>query len=239
MRRRFPPPTGLTVAAGALTLAVTSATFGYLAGKFAHLAPYLPVHFTRQGLADRWQPKSWALVLMPLWVQLALAVVFGALVLLLLWRWALGAGGVDPGRTDADARRMRLAAEGVALLGSVWIGFQGLAALRLVALWERGYGGLGRVYGLGLLVAVVVSIVIGIVSLARLGQDPGTPVADSRYWRWTVLYVNPNDPALFVPKRRGIGWTLNFGRPAAVLLLAAVLLAGIALPIFIVRFVTR
>jgi uncharacterized membrane protein len=239
MRPRVPPPTGLTVAAGAVTLAVVSATGGYLVGKFAHLAPYLPVHFTRQGLADRWHPKSWALVLMPLWVQLALAVVFGALVLLLLWRSAPGGSDVDGDRVDAEWRRMRLAAEGIALLACVWIGFQGLGALRLVALWERGYGGLGRVYGVGLLVAIVVSIAIGVFNVARLGREPGMPLADSRYWRLKVLYVNPADPALFVPARWGVGWTLNFGRPAAVVLLAIVLLVGLAAPILIVRVLTR
>jgi len=37
--------------------------------------------------------------------------------------------------------------------------------------------------------------------------------ADDRYWNAGVFYNNPDDPALFVPKRFGIGWTLNFGHP--------------------------
>ena len=31
-----------------------------------------------------------------------------------------------------------------------------------------------------------------------------------------MFYVNPDDPAILVPKRMGIGWTINFGRPAGV-----------------------
>jgi uncharacterized membrane protein len=30
-----------------------------------------------------------------------------------------------------------------------------------------------------------------------------------------MFYVNPDDPAILVEKRFGIGYTLNFGRPAA------------------------
>ena len=34
---------------------------------------------------------------------------------------------------------------------------------------------------------------------------------DDRYWYGGVFYNNPDDRALFVPKRYGLGWTLNFG----------------------------
>ncbi len=38
---------------------------------------------------------------------------------------------------------------------------------------------------------------------------------DARFWKAGCFYVNPNDSALWVPKRYGIGYTLNFGRPVA------------------------
>ena len=38
---------------------------------------------------------------------------------------------------------------------------------------------------------------------------------DDRYWNSGVFYNNPDDPALFVPKRFGLGWTMNFGHPQA------------------------
>jgi uncharacterized membrane protein len=58
---------------------------------------------------------------------------------------------------------------------------------------------------------------------------------DDRYWSAGVFYNNPNDPALFVPKRFGLGWTLNFGHPQAKLFLitiaVVVLLLGVVLPL--------
>jgi uncharacterized membrane protein len=44
---------------------------------------------------------------------------------------------------------------------------------------------------------------------------------DDRLYRWGVVYFNPDDPTLFVPKRFGIGWTVNMGRPLAWVLFAA------------------
>ncbi|MDQ2905934.1 MAG: DUF5808 domain-containing protein [Ktedonobacteraceae bacterium] len=47
---------------------------------------------------------------------------------------------------------------------------------------------------------------------------------DDRYWPGGFLYNNPDDPALFVPKRYGLGWTLNFGHPRSTLFLISILL---------------
>ncbi|HZU66369.1 MAG TPA: DUF5808 domain-containing protein [Ktedonobacteraceae bacterium] len=58
---------------------------------------------------------------------------------------------------------------------------------------------------------------------------------DDRYWYAEVFYNNPDDPALFVPKRFGWGWTMNFGHPQARFVLIGmvliVLVFGILLPV--------
>ncbi len=47
---------------------------------------------------------------------------------------------------------------------------------------------------------------------------------DGRYWKLGAFYYNPDDPALFVEKRFGIGWTSNFARPLTWVLMALFLL---------------
>jgi uncharacterized membrane protein len=49
-------------------------------------------------------------------------------------------------------------------------------------------------------------------------------------WKWGIFYFNPDDPALFIPKRSGLGYTLNFGRRGSWALMA-LLLAAILLPL--------
>jgi uncharacterized membrane protein len=33
---------------------------------------------------------------------------------------------------------------------------------------------------------------------------------NDEFWKWGIMYNNPNDPTIWVEKRVGIGWTLNF-----------------------------
>jgi uncharacterized membrane protein len=47
-----------------------------------------------------------------------------------------------------------------------------------------------------------------------------------------VFYVNPDDPALFVERRFGIGYTINFGHRGAWVIIGA-LVAIILLPVLI------
>ncbi len=41
-------------------------------------------------------------------------------------------------------------------------------------------------------------------------------VDDNKYWKLGLFYFNPQDPSIFLEKRMGIGWTINFGNPIAV-----------------------
>ena len=36
---------------------------------------------------------------------------------------------------------------------------------------------------------------------------------EDQYWKGGLIYFNKNDPSIFVEKRFGIGWTLNFANP--------------------------
>lgn len=59
---------------------------------------------------------------------------------------------------------------------------------------------------------------------------------DERYWRGGLFYNNPDDPALFVPKRFGIGRTMNFGHPQSRLILMLFLigiLVVVVLPLIV------
>ena len=47
----------------------------------------------------------------------------------------------------------------------------------------------------------------------RFATDPSMPVdpTPDRYWHLGSIYYNPQDPAIFVQRRVGFGYTLNFG----------------------------
>jgi uncharacterized membrane protein len=71
-------------------------------------------------------------------------------------------------------------------------------------------------------------------TLATALNAPRPAARNPAAWHAGVFYVDRADPALFVPKRWGIGYTFNFGNPRAVALafaLAAlsVLVAALAI----------
>ena len=45
---------------------------------------------------------------------------------------------------------------------------------------------------------------------------------DDRYWLAGIFYNNPDDPDPFVPKRYGLGWTINIGHPLGKLVMAII-----------------
>ena len=59
---------------------------------------------------------------------------------------------------------------------------------------------------------------------ANRGRTDAVFRDDDRYWSGGFFYTNPDDPAVLVPKRFGLGWTVNFGHPHGKLFLISILL---------------
>lgn len=53
---------------------------------------------------------------------------------------------------------------------------------------------------------------------------------DDQYWKLGQFYYNPKDPTLFLEKRFGIGWTINFARPLAWMLFLVIILLAVGIP---------
>ena len=49
---------------------------------------------------------------------------------------------------------------------------------------------------------------------------------DDHFWHLGVFYANADDPAVVVPKRFGIGWGLNWARPASWLIVLGFLVVS-------------
>lgn len=75
--------------------------------------------------------------------------------------------------------------------------------------------------------AIILSVTTGQSgSRIRVGkQTDGKTINrnDEKYWKGGLFYVNKNDPALFVEKRFGVGFTINFGRPLAIVIFVGIL----------------
>jgi uncharacterized membrane protein len=45
------------------------------------------------------------------------------------------------------------------------------------------------------------------------GNEKLVDIDEDSFWKGGLFYYNKNDPSIFVEKRFGVGWTLNFAHP--------------------------
>lgn len=196
---------------------------------YPSLPSVLATHYDAAGRPDAWAPKSPASVF---GLSIAGAVVLAAFtgISLAILR---SKPYLDPSDAGRDAYR-----QGV-FRGRMARGLLGLGACLEASL---GFGSL-MIWGIGpagpagtlLVLAPVLAGTLGLLVLAvRTGQLgsrvaqplppgplPATAVPrelipdDDRFWRLGLVYLNRDDPAFLVPKRFGVGWTINLGNPWA------------------------
>ncbi len=196
---------------------VALAGFLALAVLYRQVLPILPdpvpTHFDAVGRANGWTPKAhlhWVLFAGPLVLWLLLFLVGAAAA-------KLPSKVRGPGSTPIHPLR-GLMGLGMCLLmgGCLLMPLRGATAL---------YSGL---------LAFFTCMALGIVFLVRDAWRAIAKGPNPEHYRGAVLYVNPQDRRLWVEKRAGVGWTLNFAHPAALwmcLLLAigvAALIIGVA-----------
>ena len=188
--RRAPWPGGWDV------LMVAGMTL--LALVYAWIQPWLPdpvpTHFDALGRTNGWTDKAH----LP-WVVFGLPLGFWCV----LWGigWISARAARKPGQ-DASAAFVPLRGFlglGMALLmvGCLMVPFRGPLAI------HAGAAGF------------FLCLVLGIVFMARELKRLLAGQPDAGHYRWGCFYVNPEDPRLWVEKRLGLGWTLNYAHPSA------------------------
>jgi uncharacterized membrane protein len=185
--------------------------------RWEEIPPRFAIHFAFDGRPDGWAPRTPGAVFAPL------AIGAAAVVLLLLVRAAVAAIRSGDLGTPPAASSRRFA-------GGMFLGVEAfVAGLTATASFLALGATLRQVLGvaLGGLVLLVVALGASLAALSRRAPDEGGAAAGG--WRaGGLVYRDAGDPDLWIPKRIGIGWTLNFGHPAAWWVLALLILAPIA-----------
>lgn len=208
------------------SLVVLAATVVVGVLRYPHLPTELAVHYNSAGAVDRTAHRTVQAAFLTVFIQAAItALVLGLVPVIGRTRAEL-----DPAAPERDAARHRRFITGFA---------RGLMILALClnvsmaavafAIWFGA--GDNRWLPAALLLPVVVGIAVFTVPALRdrkAGEDATSdgPVArdDDRHWKAGIFYYNPDDPAVFVRRRFGIGWTVNNGNPRGWLALGSILL---------------
>jgi uncharacterized membrane protein len=178
---------------GLVPLLMLLATAWYLRANWDSIPSRYPVHWGLDGNPNRWADRSFRGVYAPL--------LFGTELVVWFFGFALA---VWYGSRQSEPLRRPI------------VGFL-VAAQWALALTLAGVA-LGPVVHLPVaLVAVggMPIMLLSIVYLIKKSRDPRAPVdpTPNECWKGGMIYYNPNDAALFVARRDGVGFTSNMGNP--------------------------
>ncbi len=212
--------------------AILAASAIYIHTIWYRIPERFPIHWGLDGRPNGWATRSFMGVYGPWLIGLAVCLFMELLAYSTVhWTRQIHATGAEA-QHDAHARRVQV---GVLLALEYFFAlvFNGIPFTALGPHPERAPNIAPLLVGTFAFIAVIFAILIhtgqGGANLSRAESDiieQRRPVGDrtpDQCWRAGMFYVNPNDPALLVEKRFGIGYTFNFGRPAAWVFVALIL----------------
>ncbi len=189
---------------------------------YPSLPPRMPMHWDLNGNVNGWMEKSLMGVLYLPGTQLFISLVYILIFIVIKKSKQL----LDPSKAVISIEQSRI----FRYRWSAFIVFSGLLLVILFGLVQwfilTSMNNL-KLMTVVILIPVFVIIVWAIVLSITTGQggsnvkikDKKSPKEktisrnEDQFWVLGQYYYNPKDPALFVEKRFGIGWTFNFGRP--------------------------
>lgn len=227
-----PVPRAVSLKWNLLYLPVIAVTLAIGAVGYAQMPDLIPQHMNFQGEVTEYMEKTPFTILVP-----ALIVAFVAACMAFAhWTILRSKRPSNPSApaTSALAYGMFARAQSILLVAG------GLALSLLGPVMELSFIGVIGLEQAGVfvvalaLVIVVGSIVISLVYgqggsrvFSRMAASERLLADDDEHWKLGVFYYNPDDASLFLPERFGIGWTMNWARPAV----WAIMLAGLVLTV--------
>ena len=196
----------------------------------------IPIHMNAAGAVDGWVDKGPGAIVTMLAGQWILIVTF-VLVYLMIRVTKRQIDASKPDESREQGRRFRyIMSACIVFCGAAMAAILGVLPIILA----HSTGGLS--YTIIPIIVIFAIIAVMLIIMFRTGQGGSllkvktaqeneqkytSSADDDKYWKLGVFYVNPKDPALFVEKRFGIGWTFNFGHPMGWVIMAGLIVVVI------------
>lgn len=227
-----PVPRAVSLKWNLLYLPIMLVTFAVGAIGYAHMPDQIPMHMSFDGTVNEWAEKTPLVLWMPVLIQAFLGLCFA----FAHWTIARSKKWAEPGApaTSALAYGLFARAQSIYLVIGGLVMAVAMIAMPLSFMEVIDLGQAGVFVVVAALVLCVggmaVSVVYGQAGsrvFKRMQTSDRLLVDDDRYWKFGVFYFNPADASLFLPERFGVGWTLNWARPAV----WAIVVGGLAITV--------
>lgn len=214
-----PVPHAISLKWNLLYLPIMAVTFAVGAIGYAHMPDMIPMHMDFNGTVNRYAEKTPIILWMPVLIQAFMGLCFA----FSHWTIARSKKWAEPGApaTSALAYGLFARAQSIYLVAGGLVIAVAMIAMPLSFMDLISLGQAAVFVMIATLVLCVggmaVSLVYGQAGsrvFKRMQTSDQLLVDDDRHWKFGVFYFNPDDASLFLPERFGVGWTLNWARPA-------------------------
>lgn len=208
---------------------ILSACAVFLWLKWESIPQRFPIHWGASGEPNGWATKSFLAVYM----MLIVGTVTCTFIL------GMARSIKTDGRTHVSDPKAPSRGQSLEFMGPLMIGisYMTVVPMALFSVWLpfRGLEESPMVFILCMAAATTALTAIGLIIFAKLkpyeanvqtsANDEQNVIIDTTQdycWKWGVFYYNPNDPALWVDKRFGVGSTPNMANKRSWLIMAAI-----------------
>jgi uncharacterized membrane protein len=206
-----------------IPLAILAGTALYLHVHWDEIPAGFPVHWGMDGTPNGWSTRTFTGVYGRL--------ILGAIVVLfILAIFAVTSWGSRISARHPACQTLPIV---IAYMIAASFSLAGLLPLHVVPMW-----GLLALHGASLCFLAAM-VWLSLRRRVEPSAEAGEITPESCWHYWNQFYYNPQDPALFVEKRIGLGWTFNFANRLSWIVLPLTLLIPIGLVFLAIKFTNR
>lgn len=201
----------------------------------------IPMHFNIMGEVDRWADKSLGVVLELPMMQLFITGIMYFTYKSMGWvKQQINPSNVEESMHQNREYRRKWSAYAIYMNICVVVLFSVINFNTMKIINMKGVTlslAIGGITLLMLISTIVLAIYTGQggsrIKLQKSSDENPSLMdrEDDRHWKLGMFYFNPNDPAVWVEKRFGIGLTVNFGRPLGIIILVGIIAFAMLIPL--------
>ncbi|KAJ49554.1 putative membrane protein [Clostridium tetanomorphum] len=224
-----------------LTLIILNIIIGY--NVYPNLPEKLPIHWNFAGEIDRYTIKSPKII-----YQFPLIQFFMLIVLYFSYK------SIGWSKQQISSSNPEESLEKNRIFRRLWSGYMVFISIMMQLIFTLANMTTllvikisASIIMLSILIPTTLILIVSIILSIKTGQGGSriklkngtgfntiiTERNDDKYWKLGSFYVNKDDPAIFVEKRFGIGWTINFGRIEGILIFVALIASIILIPLIL------